>query len=296
MSKFSLEVTANGVSITEKAVSKGWFKKFAGSVRMLDLAKLPRDDERMLDAFAELRELGESGGVEIGSDKIFISHDVLSRISDHSANALELPLPMELTLKMEMDGQLGSPSFSLRAEWLDNGQPTVVRRNGAVVETERGQRRLPAPLLRAVIEAERVNDGPANLAEHWERLAIFRNALEPDAADPGTLPDFAQQCSMNSFLEGLKLRACASLAIGEASSADDFSPVPFSTRDPNERTQEAEESDALLTGNELSSFQKGFRARGATPAYRLADGEFLILTPGVMPLAELMSRKQHAKA
>lgn len=43
------------------------------------LTQLPREDEdaRMLDAFAELRELGESGGVEIEADRIFLSHHVL---------------------------------------------------------------------------------------------------------------------------------------------------------------------------------------------------------------------------
>lgn len=294
MNRFSCEVTDEGVLITEKPISKGWLGKIAGSARATDLALLPRENERMLDTFAELRELGESGGVKIEHDRIFMSHDVLSRVSDFAATALELPIPVELTLKMEMDGQLGSPSFSLRTKWLNGGREAVVRRRGAVLETDGGQRRVPAPLLRTVLEAERDNESTGNLAEHWARLALFRNALEPNSADPEALPDFAQQCSMNSFLEGLELQACASLSIGSAASENDFSPIPFAARDPENQTQEAREADALLSSQELTSFQQTFRQRGATPAYRLADGKFLVLSPSVLPLAELMSRKQHA--
>lgn len=294
MNKFILEVTDKGVLVTEKSISRGWLSKLTSSAKVTDLSLLPREDERMLEAFAELRELGESGGVAIDPDQIFLSHEVLSRVSDASATALELPPSVELTLKMEMDGQLGSPSFLLRTKWLNGGQETVVKRSGAVLETEQGQRRIPAPLLRAVLEAERVSGGPATLAGHWERLAFFRNALEPDATDPEALPDFAQQCSMNSFLEGLKLKACSSLAIGQAESEADFSPIPFSARTLDEQTQEAQEADGLLSSQELANFQLAFRQRGATPAYRLADGEFLLLLPGVLPLASLMSRKQHA--
>ena len=239
MNKFILEVTDKGVLVTEKSISRGWLSKLTSSAKVTDLSLLPREDERMLEAFAELRELGESGGVAIDPDQIFLSHEVLSRVSDASATALELPPSVELTLKMEMDGQLGSPSFLLRTKWLNGGQETVVKRSGAVLETEQGQRRIPAPLLRAVLEAERVSGGPATLAGHWERLAFFRNALEPDATDPEALPDFAQQCSMNSFLEGLKLKACSSLAIGQAESEADFSPIPFSARTLDEQTQES---------------------------------------------------------
>lgn len=296
MNKFLFDVTDEGVLVTEKPVSKGWLNKFTGSAKVTDLALLPREDERMLEAFAELRELGESGGVKIDSDRIFLSHDVLSRVSDTASATLELPPSVELTLKMEMDGQLGSPSFFLRTKWQNGGQEVVVRRTGAVLETEHGRRRIPAPLLRAVLEAERVSAEPANLAAHWERLALFRNALEPNATDPDTLPDFAQQCSMNSFLEGLKLKACSSLAIGQAESEDDFSPIPFAARNLEEQTQESQEADGLLSSQELARFQQVFRQRGATSAYRLAEGEFLVLLPGVLPLAGLMSRKQHAPA
>lgn len=296
MSKFSRTITPEGIVVTAESSAKGWFSKLVRGSDALDLTKLSKTDERLIDAFAELRELGEAGGVEIKPDRISLSHDVLSRISDRSATALELPLAVELVLKMEMDGQLGSPSFSLRTQWLQGGQSVVTKRVGAILETERGTRRLPAPLLRAVLEAERVTDERMTLAVHWERLATFRNALEPEAADPSTLPDFAQQCSMNSFLEGLKLQACESLAIGAGSSDDDFEPLPFTARDPDSLSQEASEADALISGGQLAVFKKRFRERGATAAYRLADGEFLILTPGVMPLAELMAQKQQAPA
>lgn len=296
MNRFDLAVSSEGLVLTAKPASKNWFSKLVGGVESIDLVLLPRKDEALISAFAELRELGESGGVSIESDLITLSHDVLSRVTDETAHALELPDSVELVLKMEMDGQLGATNFSLRTEWQYAGQTAIVKRTGAVLETERGRRRLPAPLLRAVLEAESVNDGPVDLANHWERLATFRNALEPETADPDTLPDFAQQCSMNNFLEGLKLRTCTSLSISSDGAENTFSPLPFAARTPDERTKETEESAALLSGAQLEAFTKRFRDKGATPAYRLDEDEFLILTPGVMPLAELMAQKQHATA
>ena len=296
MNQFNYSVGADGVLVTTPPSSEGLFSKLFGKNNSANLSKLPKQDERIIDAFAELRELGEKGGVDFRSDKIFLAHEVVSRLSDFTAATLSLPASIEMELKMEMDGQLGSSSFSLRTDWLDGGQSTVTERIGAILETERGRRRIPAPLLRVVVEAERVSDGSMSLAEHWERLALFRNALEPDSADPKTLPDFAQQCSMNSFLEGLKLRACSSFAIGAGESDDDFEPLPFAARGLDDLEQEATESDSQISGRQLATFQKYFRERGATPAYQLAVGEFLILTPGVMPLAQLMAEKQKAPA
>jgi len=293
VSRFELTVTGAGVELRAPTESRAWFSKLKSRSTPSDLLRRSRDDEALLDAIAELRELGESGGADIELDRIGISHDVLSRVSDQAATALELPPTVDLVLKLEVDGQLGHRSFSLGTRWLDGGQPAVVRRNGAVLETERGTRRLPAPMLRAIREAERVSDGPTTLASHWERLATFRNALEPDATDPATLPDFAGRTMMSAFLEGLRLQACSALAIGAGETEGDFEPLPFA-RAPAADEGPATESEALLDAESLAAFRREFRERGATPAYRLGDGRFLILTPDVLPLARLMADKQRA--
>ncbi|TCP23268.1 hypothetical protein [Rhodovulum adriaticum] len=133
---------------------------------------------------AELRTTAETAGdeVEIGENRIRLSHKTLSALSSETADALGLPPLVDLTLRTDVVGQIGSPDFRLTHDWVRAGRKEIAHRTGAILETSGdgsdGLRRLPRWMLDALEVADRFQAG-TDLDAHWEALARFRRALEP---------------------------------------------------------------------------------------------------------------------
>jgi len=256
-------------------------------------------DEQLSFALADLRAAAEEAGdaVEIGNDRIRLTHRTLSALSSTSADALGLPPLIDLTLRTDVMGQLGSPEFRLTHHWVRAGRKEIARRTGAVVETSgagaNGLRRLPRWMLDALEVADGLRAG-AELDAHWEALARFRRALEPGVEMDRE--DAEAKLAMTDFLSGLEVTLTDRFSISPGEDGQ-FAIIPFLGErvDASEREgAPITEADAELSDGRLRAFQDRAYARGARPAYKLGAQSYLVVDPDARPALAVMTAMQQA--
>lgn len=256
-------------------------------------------DRRLSFALADLRATAEELGdeVEIGDSRIWMTHRTMSGLRSEAADALGLPPLIDLTLRTDASGLIGTADFRLTHEWLRAGRREHVQRTGAVVQTSGsgagGLRRLPRWMLEALEVADRFRSG-SDLDEHWEALARFRRALDPGVWMRGS--DADARLGMTDFLSGLEVTLADRFSISPQD-GNRFGIIPFSgdAIDAAEREGAAvSESQAELTGARLDTFQSLAHARGARPAYRLGAQSYLVVDPSAIPVLKVMAEMQKA--
>ena len=256
-------------------------------------------DKRLGFALADLRATAEETGdeVEISSGRIRLSHETLSALSSESADALGLPPVVDLTLRTDVMGQIGSPEFRLTHDWIRAGRKEIAQRTGAILETAGegadGLRRLPRWMLHALKVADQFRGG-SDLDEHWEALARFRRALEPGVQMDRA--DAEARLGMTDFLSGLEVTFADRFSISPQGE-DQFSIIPFlsETVDVTERDgNQISEEEAELHEGRLRAFQDKAFARGARPAYKIGAQSYLVVDSAAAPVLNLMTEIQQA--
>lgn len=256
-------------------------------------------DKRLSFALADLRATAEETGndVVIESRRIQLTHETLSALSSETTEVLGLPPLVDLTLRTDVMGQIGSPDFRLTHDWIRAGRKEIARRTGAILETSgdgaNGLRRIPRWMLDALKVADGFKAG-SDLDEHWDALARFRRALEP-----GVSMDRAEEeahLGMTDFLSGLEVTLTDRFSISP-SGEDQFAIIPFlgETVDIAERDGgQISEMEAELQDGRLRTFQDKAFARGARPAYKLGAQSYLVVDPSAAPILKVMTDMQHA--
>lgn len=256
-------------------------------------------DKRLSFALADLRATAEEAGdeVEIESNRIRLSHRTLSALSSETAEALGLPPFVDLTLRTDVMGQIGSPEFRLIYQWVRAGRSEIAQRTGAILETSGdgadGLRRLPGWMFDALEVADSFQAN-GDLDEHWEALARFRRALEPGVRmDKG---DAEARLGMTDFLSGLEVTLTDRFSISPHGE-DQFAIIPFLGENVEASELEGEqvsEADAELSEGRLRAFQDKAFARGARPAYKLGAQSYLVVDPSAAPVLKVMTEMQRA--
>jgi superfamily II DNA or RNA helicase len=292
--EFQLSYDTEKISLSIDRGNQSLFDRLRGR-RPRDLESLPNEERQLIYAIADLRALADeqSGGLEIAPTEIRLAHRLAAALDGEDSRVLGLPPTVDLTFRTDVEGVLGTPSFRLRYEWVKGGQRQIPRRVGAILETSDGPRRIPLWLLDAIGLADAFEPGK-NDAAHWEALARFRQALDPGVRTG--LPDHTARISMTDFLSGLTVKLADRFSISPTSDGTDFDVVPFSGRQLDERRgadpTEVSESDGELVGHDLRTFQSRVRDRGALPAYRISQGNYLVVDRSAAPVLETMSQMQ----
>jgi superfamily II DNA or RNA helicase len=256
-------------------------------------------DQNLSFALADLRSTAEEAGdeVEIGGSRIRMTHRTLSGLSAEAAEALGLPPLIDLTLRTDVSGLIGSPEFRLTHEWVRAGRRELVHRTGAIAQTSGagsdGLRRLPRWMLDAIEVADRFQSG-SDLDAHWEALARFRRALEPGVRMSGK--DAEARLGMTDFLSGLEVTLTDRFSLSPQGE-DQFAIVPFlgETVEAAERDgEQISEANAELTEGRLRAFQDKAFVRGARPAYKLGAQSYLVVDPSAAPVLKVMTEMQQA--
>lgn len=297
-----LSVNEAGIILRLETPKPGILDRMLGRHRQADLAALSETDQRIVFALADLQELQDRFPAErltVTADAIHLSHGLVSRLGADAGTAIGLPPFTTMTFATDVASVVGMPDFRLKYRWLQNGREQFPKRTGAVLNLGPTSYRIPQMLLDAIDIAEARMD-PADFEEHWERLARFREILEPGATPARA--DANARISMSDFLQDLQIRLADRLSISPTPDGSDFDIVPFSERklDAMRRSEAPEgpvrERDAVIEGRELGSFQQRVRQRGPRPAYKTGDGTYVVIEPSARPVLDAMIRMQHAPA
>lgn len=292
----ALTIEEGGVSLALPPKKAGFLRRLLSNQPAHDFDSLSQHDRAFAFALADLRALASDDpeSLKIESDGIWMSHKLVASVDAANADALGLPPVVDLTLRTDAEGLIGSSSFRLKYEWFKDGQRQLPTREGALIKTASGLRRLPLWLLNAIEVADDFKQGAADNTQ-WEALARFRQALEPGVQFSAS--ESAARVSMTDFLSGLEVRLVDRFSISANDSGTDFDVVPFSESriqslgldvDAGEVTEAAGE----LSGTTLQTFQSRIRDRGALPAYRLGAGSYVVVDKSVAPVLETMVEVQ----
>lgn len=297
---FDFVSTSEAVTLTVRPDKSGLLGRVFGKATPRDLEHLPPQERDLLLAIGDLRALGDEmpGSLKISSDGIVMSHRLAASLDGQTAQTLGLPPLVDLTLKTDVEGVLGSPNFRLRYEWQHHGKRQPVDRQGSILNPKGKARRLPLWLMDAIEVADGFSHGQDD-AGHWEALAKFRQALDPGVMV--TDASAAARVSMTDFLAGLEVRLADRFSIAPTEAGDDFEVVPFSGQSIKaagfaDDATGVPEAAGELSGEALLTFQRRVRERGALPAFRLAPGSFLVIDRAAAPVLETMARVQKEPA
>src|ERR1700722_3720 len=158
---FDLTYSQDNITIRLQPEKKGLFGRFLTHAAPRDLTHLVPKDRALLLALADLRALadGQPDELVIGGEHIQLSHNRAAALGGPSAETLGLPPLVDLSLRTDAEGLVGSSTFRLRYEWIKNGQRQTPRRIGAILETSSGLRRLPLWLMDALGVADGFRPG-----------------------------------------------------------------------------------------------------------------------------------------
>ena len=293
--------TPHSITLRPHAEKSGLVARLFGtSHRDPSFTALSDAEQTLIFALGDLRAVEDAspGTVEITSDTITLTHDAAASLAASSAQALGLPSDTHLLLATDVSGTLGSPDFRLAYEWRQHGQRQSPRREGCLLFTSQGVRRIPLWMKRALDLADGFS-AAADLPSHWAALAGFRRALEPDETIPDEVPEGrrAAQVAMTGFLRGLKVQLADRFSISPNESLSSFEVVPYSSAhlERDGINEEAvSEANAELDGETLAAFQYKLYVGGAAPAYRLADNTYLVIDRAAAPVLSEMARVQRA--
>ena len=295
-----LDASYDSNSVVVRA-KKGGLRQFLGLKDKTGIHALAAADRPLAFALADVRLLGDQqpGTVRIQRDAIHMRHRTVAALDSNAADALGLPPIVDLVFRTDVEGSLGTETFRLVHEWRKFGIRQSVRRVGAILQTEDGDRRLPLWLLEAVEVAEGFVPGP-DLANHWEALARFRHALEPEPEESANQESV--QVAMTDFLEGLEVCLVDRFGMAPKPAAEnphllDFDPVPFYSRNLDRKSNVGNgvrEADAEIQGDALAAFQDRVRKRGALSAYRLGQKRYLAVDQSAHSVLSLMGKMQRA--
>jgi superfamily II DNA or RNA helicase len=297
---FTPNPIADGVELSLIHEKQGLLKSLLRRKTNENIHSLSSRDRDLLFAIADLRacadELGEE--VEIGDDRIFLSHRLAAAIDAKAADVLGLPPLVDLAFRTDVEGVPGQSQFRLRFDWLRDGRKEMVSRTGAILGTTMGLRRLPLWLLEALEVAEKSVRG-RSIEQDWEVLARFRNAIEPGLhADDRTE---SAKLQLSNFLRDLRVQLADAFSISPVGDQDgsDFEILPFSRQMIEQQTDdsgttEVEEDASLLSGSALRAFQSRVDEKGAIPAYKTGDRSYLVIDRSAAPALEVMHRMRSA--
>jgi hypothetical protein len=296
---FKLDITPHGVILQMQHEQAGLLRRLWQRQVQSSLSELVIADRDLTLAIADLRAMEDQwpNEVRIGEREINLSHRVTAALGGRAAEVLNLPPAVDLTLRTDAEGLLGSSNFKLRYEWFRQGQRQFPVRTGAILQTGEGPRRLPLWMMEALDAADHLQTTGSDV-DHWAALARFRNALEPGVQMAAGSQ--SARVSLTDFLSRLSVRVADRFSIVPNQAADDFEVLPFSSSSIEAADiapgEEVSSQNAELSGNNLRAFQIRVRERGALPAFRLAPQSFLVIDRDAAPALDVMVKMQQAPA
>lgn len=273
---------------------RGFLSRIAGRAqRSPELSTLTAADRSLALAIADLRALAEERGarLDIGADAITLDHALAAAVDAKTGQLLGLPALTNLTLFTDVEGVLGTPGFRLRCTWQRSGRRVTPGRTGAILHGD-PPTRLPDWMLGAVELADGWQ-GSRDDAEQWEKLARFRQALEPGVTSAGE--GSAARLAMTDFLSGLRISLVDAFTILPDATGENFDVMPFAARPPGDDYDDAQaQRRPDLDLDAIALFQRKQRERGVLNAFQLERGRYLVIDRSAAPALRVMSEMQRA--
>ena len=253
------------------------------------------DDLSRCSAVGALRRFGDENpnAVEVRRSEIMASHRAVASLTAAQSGALGLPDRPPFSLRLDVGGLVGSPSFRLKTEWRMRRQPVVAERQGAFLRSEHGDFLIPEPMFSAIELATGFDPSGTDLSGHWSALARFRTIFD-ESAD--------EQADLSDFLAGMQIftAEALTLAVREGENGIEFDPILFDAQTIDEAADaggQVTNGAGVLPADLLTAFQgdprTGFSAfPSAKGSYLLGSNTYLVVDDDLEDALKVVREKQ----
>lgn len=297
---FKFNYDESGVTVSFELEKQRFLKRLLSGSKAVNIEQISSQDRDVMFALADLKAIAEGypTGLDVGTDQIKMSHELVSALDSHTASTIGVPPLVDLVFATDVEGSPGQTNFRIRYNWLRYGQTQPVNRIGAILKTSEGDRRIPAWLLEAVQIAES-HQGGKEFDADWSALARFKRALGPAIDVSNDAP--RTPVEVTNFLRNIQVQIADAFSIDPKGSDIDpeFEVVPFSRKSLDEEaidldTGEVSVTLAELAGRPLKEFQKRVRVKGALSSYCVGNNRYLVIDKAARPALEVMAQMHRA--
>lgn len=277
--RFDLAIDDEGARLTVQPEKRGWLAAFK-KTRPANLMALPKEELAAALAIVQLRQLDPSGRLHtISVGELKIGHPLVAGLDARSAAALGLPPTLRgLNFRARLKGTVGSNDFGIEWWWEQSGRTVHRPLQGAFLGSPPDLMRLPRQIFEAINVAAEIAK-PGSLTDHWLLLGKFRRLFDVENDDD-------DKASLEGFLKDISVVTCSAVGIGfDDEDGTRFYPLPFASDNLSADADNADDN-AALSGWELKEFRKEVLRRGSQPAFRVANGKFLIIEPSAAPIVQ----------
>lgn len=228
-------------------------------------------------ALASLEALEE--GVRLGEEEVVLEPSAVAAIDSASAEMLGLPPPTRLALDLRPVGRIDEDDFHISVRWVQPGGFAVrTERNGALLRSEAGLRRVPEPIW-SLFEAASALSRPLERERRFQALAGLQAVWPPD-------PSVA--VTSESYLQDLRVHYASAMSLRIRTLTPDkteFEPLLFSPASPEAESVTVDEADAVLShaSQKLFAEDRFLREPDARSVYVLRNGEYIFVDPALRP-------------
>lgn len=228
-------------------------------------------------ALASLEALQK--GVRFGDEEVVLEPGAVAAIDSASADSLRLPPPTRLALDLRPVGRIDEDDFHVAVRWVQPGGFAVrTERNGALLRSETGLRRVPEPVW-SLFEAASALSRPLNREDRFQALARLQGLWPQDPA---------AAVASEPYLQDLRVHYASAMSLRIRTLTPDkteFEPLLFSPASTEADTETLDEADAVLSqaSQKLFAEDRFLREADARPVYVLRNGEYVFVDPALRP-------------
>jgi SNF2 family DNA or RNA helicase len=232
--------------------------------------------------------------VEISGDGVRLDHHTVAGFSEPQALSIGLPPSIKLPLKIDANGLLTDPEFSIKSTWVGKaGRQQRAVRKGAFVVIGDDTYRLPQPLFGVIEAIDFFSESRGNDRAKFAALATIQSAI----------PDIAKEhLRADGYLSSFRLQHATafSLSLRTVDKSFDFDPILFG-RAVADRARDGlpvDEAECILTPHQQEVFARGrFRTfEDCKDYYVIERGVYVSIDESLKKSLSIVRRMQRADA
>ena len=135
MSTFEWELLSSGVSLSLSRTARRYFTKSKVAIPVSEWAA--GDNPSIMTGLVALQDIfQELSDSDLSKPSLLVSHDFVAGLSNSSATALGLPMPLPYQIRVSSFGRLADNSFDIDVEFLDEAEVFIDERVGSIARVE----------------------------------------------------------------------------------------------------------------------------------------------------------------
>ena len=273
MSTFEWELRSSGVSLSLSRTARRYFSKSKVSIPVSEWAA--GDSPSIMAGLVTLQDIfQELSDSDFSQPSLLVSHDFVAGLSNSSATALGLPMPLPYQIRVSSSGRLADNSFDIDVEFLDREAEVFIdERVGSIARVGNIYYRVTSPVYEILNQVKSLGESSD---EKLEAIAVIGSLL---GKAPGEMVD------PDKALSNIRIRQASAFSVNvQGELADpELTPILFAKHLVEAASESGDllsESEQILGSEQSTDFAQQFlRGNDLPRTFLLSTGEYVYIDP-----------------